>query len=149
MIQYHIAQVNIARAKAEMDDDVMTGFVSRLDEINSLADNSPGFIWRLQDEEGDATSIRVFDDSFLLVNMSAWKDIESLRNFVYKSIHVELIGNREAWFNKMDLAHQALWWIPNGTIPTVEDAKEKLDHIRINGSTATAFTFGRPFDPPK
>jgi len=147
--QYHIAQVNIARAKAEMDDEVMSEFVSRLDEINALADNSPGFIWRLKDDEGNFTSIRVFDDALLLVNMSVWQDIESLRNFVYKSSHVELIGNREAWFNKLDSAHQALWWIPQGTVPSVEDAKERLDHIRQHGSTETAFTFGRPFDPPK
>jgi len=149
MKKYQIAQVNIARAKAEMDDEIMSDFVSRLDEINEIADKSPGFVWRLQGDEGGATSIRVFNDSLILVNMSVWEDIESLRNFVYKSSHVELIGNREAWFNKLELAHQALWWIPQDNLPTVEDAKEKLEHIRKHGVTQQAFTFGRPSDPPE
>lgn len=148
-MKYHIAQINIAQALAEMDSDIMHGFVSRLDEINAIADNAPGFVWRLQSEEGDSTSIRVFEDNLLLVNMSIWESIEDLKNYVYKSFHVELIRDREAWFDKIGKPHQALWWIPAGHIPTMEEAKEKLDYIREHGPSPTAFSFGRPFDPPK
>ncbi len=148
MAEYQLAQINVAKAVAEMDADVMQGFVSRLEEINALADKSPGFVWRLQSEDGDATSINVFDDALMLINISVWDSIESLKAFVYRSVHVELIQDREAWFNKMIMAHQALWWIPAGHIPSEEAGKEKLAYIRDHGPTPEAFTFGRPFPQP-
>lgn len=126
----------------------MKGFVDRLDEINGIADSSAGFIWRLQTEEGDATTIQAFDDPLLLVNLSVWNDIDSLKSFVYKSLHVELIQDRDAWFKKMRESHQALWWIPEGHIPSVEEAKEKLACLQANGPSEVAFTFARSFDPP-
>jgi hypothetical protein len=143
--QYHLAQINIANAKASMESPVMSGFVKRLDEINALADSSPGFVWRLQTEDGDSTSIQAFDDPSLLINMSVWDDIESLKLFVYKSMHVELIQDRDAWFNKMATAHQALWWIPAGSYPTINEAKERLEMLQINGPTESAFTFAKNF----
>lgn len=142
---HHIAQINVAQALAEMDSEIMHGFVSRLDEVNALADEAPGFVWRLQTEEGDSTDIRVFDDPLLLVNMSVWETVEDLKNFVYKSFHVELIRDRAAWFNKIGRPHQALWWVPEGHIPTVEEAKEKLEYFRKHGATKEAFTFGKLF----
>lgn len=148
MGSYHLAQVNVALAKAEMSSDVMLGFVSRLDEINSLADQAEGFVWRLQDAEGDATAIRVFEDPLLLVNLSVWHSIEALRQFVYKSLHVELIRDREGWFNKIVEAHQALWWVPAGHIPDVGEARRKLDYLRKHGPSAEAFTFSKPFTAP-
>lgn len=147
MQKYHIAQINIAKAKADMESELMQGFVNRLDEINSLADQSPGFIWRLQSEDGDATSIQVFDDPLILINMSVWHDIESLRNFVYKSFHVELIRDRDAWFNKMTQYHQALWWVPAGHIPTEQEAKDRLELLQDSGPNPKAFTFARTFEP--
>ncbi|MBL8396837.1 MAG: DUF3291 domain-containing protein [Candidatus Accumulibacter sp.] len=140
---FHIAQVNVARAKADMESEIMQGFVSRLDEINALADCAEGFVWRLQEDSGSATSIRVFDDPLLLVNLSVWKNLESLKQYVYKSLHVELIRDREGWFNKMGEAHQALWWVPAGHIPSVQEAKQKLEHIRKHGPTPEAFTFAK------
>ncbi len=148
MHNYHLAQINIAQARNSMESEMMRGFVERLDEINALADSSPGFVWRLQAEEGDATSIRVFDDPMLIVNMSVWEDIESLKNYVYKSTHVELIRDRDAWFNKITRAHQALWWIPAGHIPSVHEGKERLDLIHEHGPTENAFTFAKPFPCP-
>ena len=145
MKKYHLAQINVAVAKAEMDTEIMQGFVSRLDEINALADNAPGFVWRLQSAEGDSTSIRVFSEPLLLVNMSVWESVEELKHFVYKSFHVELIRDREAWFDKIGAAHQALWWIPEGHIPTIEEAIEKLEYIREHGASEVAFTFGKPY----
>jgi len=149
MTKYHLAQINIALAKAEMDTEIMEGFVSRLDEINNTADNAEGFIWRLQSEEGDATAIRVFDEPLLLVNMSVWDSIKALKNFVYKSAHVELIRDRQAWFHKFVDAHQALWWVSVGHIPTVEEAKEKLEYIQKHGPSASAFHFGKTFSIPE
>lgn len=142
---YHLAQLNIAKAQAEMDSELMSGFVSRLDEINALADLSAGFVWRLQSAEGDATSIRVFEDPLLLVNMSVWEDIESLKKYVYRSAHVELIQDRDAWFHKTQSAHQVLWWIPQGHTPSLEEGKERLEHLNLNGPTSKAFTFAKPF----
>lgn len=148
MLDYHLAQVNVAQAKDEMSAEVMQGFVLRLDEINALADQAPGFVWRLQSAQGDATSIRVFDDPLLLVNLSVWTNVETLQNFVYKSLHVELIRDRDAWFSKMKSAHQALWWIPHGHIPGVSEAREKLEQIRRIGPGPESFTFAKTFKCP-
>ena len=148
MKKYHLAQINIADSRGARDDKIMKGFVDRLDEINAIADSSAGFIWRLQTEEGDATTIQAFDDPLLLVNLSVWNDIDSLKNFVYKSLHVELIQDRDAWFKKMRESHQALWWVPEGHIPCVEEATEKLSYLQANGPSEIAFTFSRSFDPP-
>jgi hypothetical protein len=144
MTNYHLAQINIAKARDTMDSATMKGFVDRLDEINALADKSPGFVWRLQTEDGDATAIQAFADPALIVNMSVWEDIESLKNYVYKSVHVELVRDRDAWFSKILQSHQALWWVPAGHIPTVEEGKDRLQHLDENGATEYAFTFARP-----
>ncbi len=148
MQKFQIAQINIAKAVDEMDSETMQGFVSRLEEINALADSAEGFVWRLQTEEGDSTSIRVFNDPSLIVNISVWENIEALKSFVYRSIHVELIQDREAWFSKMAEVHQTLWWIPEGHIPSVEEAKQKLEHFKQHGATQQSFTFGKPFPSP-
>ena len=147
MNQCHLAQINIARAQATMDSQLMKGFVDRLEEINALADCSPGFVWRLQSEDGDATSIRAFDDPMMIINISVWENIESLRHFVYKSLHVELIRDRDAWFEKFVEMHMALWWIPAGHIPSIEEGKEKLELLRTSGPGKAAFTFARSFAP--
>ena len=147
MRKYHLAQINIANSRAARDNEIMKGFVDRLDEINAIADSSPGFVWRLQTEEGDATAIQAFDDPLLLVNVSVWEDIDSLKNYVYKSVHVELIQDRDAWFKKTQEAHQALWWIPKGHIPSVEEAKEKLEYLQAHGPSEVAFTFAKSFEP--
>lgn len=147
MSQYCLAQINIANAHDTMESDVMKGFVDRLDEINLLAETSPGFVWRLQTEDGDATAIQAFDDPLILINMSVWRDIEALKNFVYKSMHVELIRDRDAWFTKLVKVHQALWWVPEGHIPTMVEGKEKLDLLHHNGPSRAAFTFAKPYEP--
>ena len=145
MSEYQLAQINIAKARAAMDSEVMKGFVDRLDEINALADEAPGFVWRLQTEEGDATAIQAFEDPDLIVNMSVWDDIDSLKSYVYKSLHVELIRDRDAWFSKITESHQVLWWVPRGHIPTVEEGKERLKLLNASGPTEQAFTFAKAF----
>ena len=148
MSQYHLAQINIGRAKGEMDDPIMAGFVSRLDDINALAERSPGFVWRLKTDEGDATSIRPYDDDRILVNMSVWESPEALRAYVYRSAHTEVMRDRKAWFERMPEMYYALWWIPVGHIPTLDEAKAQLQHLRDHGESAEAFTFAKLFPAP-
>ena len=125
-MNYHLAQVNIARMLEPLDSPLLSTFVARLDEINGLADNAPGFVWRLQSENGDATSIRVYDDDLVLVNLSVWRSPEHLRSFVYKTIHAEVMKQRRTWFKRMDGLYYAMWWIEAGHLPTPAEAKEKL-----------------------
>jgi heme-degrading monooxygenase HmoA len=145
---YHLAQLNVARMLAPLTDPLMAGFVERLDEINALADSRPGFIWRLQTEEGDATSIRPFEDDLILVNLSVWASLQDLSNFVYASEHRQVMKQRRQWFNRFDGPYMVLWWIPQDHIPTVEEARERLTHLRTHGETSQAFTFKKPFPAP-
>lgn len=143
MQNYHLAQMNVAKARAAMDDEIMQGFVSRLDEINALADASPGFVWRLQTDAGDATAIQAYDDPNIIVNMSVWEDLDALKHYVYKTVHVELLRDRDAWFDKMREAHQVLWWVPRGHIPAIEEGRQRLQLLREQGPGQQAFTFAR------
>lgn len=145
---WHLAQVNVATLVAPITSPELSGFVARLDEINALADGAPGFVWRLQTEDGDATAIRAFDDDRIIVNMSVWESIDALGGFVYGSRHLEVLRRRREWFARMTTPILALWWVPAGTTPTVADAKHRLDVLERLGPTADAFTFKEPFPPP-
>ena len=148
MSDYQIAQLNVGIIKGPMDSPIMSEFAANLERINALADSSSGFVWRLQSEEGDATSIRPFENENLLVNMSVWRDVESLSRFVYNTAHVELMRRRREWFERMSDAFLVLWWVPKGHRPSVAEAIAKLEALRANGPTATAFTFRQAFPPP-
>ena len=148
MSEYHLAQCNIGRVRAPLDEPLMAGFVAGLEPINRIADSTPGFVWRLETEDGDATAIRPFDDDMLLINMSVWESIDALAEFVYRSAHRDVMRQRNQWFEKMADAYMVLWWVPAGTIPTVNDAKDRLDLLRRDGPTADAFTFRTPFPSP-
>ena len=143
----HLAQINIARMRAPIDSPVMAGFVAQLDAINTLAESSPGFIWRLVGEGNDATSLRPFDDDFIIVNMSVWQSLEDLRAYVYKSAHTAVMRRRREWFEQFESAFVALWWVAAGHIPTVGEAKQRLLRLEAHGPTAEAFTFKQPFAP--
>ena len=145
MPTHHLAQVNIARMLAPLDSEQMAGFVNRLDEINALADQAAGFIWRLQTTDGNATALRVFDDAMLIVNLSVWEDLESLHEYTYKTAHVELIRDRKQWFSQFEKPHLVLWWIAAGHIPTPTEAREKLEALTANGPSPAAFTFAKHF----
>jgi hypothetical protein len=140
--------VNVATLLAAITSPELSGFVARLEEINALADGTPGFVWRLQTEDGDATAIRAFDDDRIIVNMSVWESIDALGGFVYGSRHLEVLRRRREWFARMTTPILALWWVPAGTTPTVADAKHRLDVLERLGPTADAFTFKEPFPPP-
>jgi heme-degrading monooxygenase HmoA len=146
-MQYHLAQANIGKIRASLDDPLMVGFVSQLEAVNAIADNAPGFVWRLQDNSGNATHVRPFADDQVLVNLSVWESIEAFANFVYHGQHAKVMRDRYRWFEKTNQAMLVLWWIPAGSIPTVQDIKERLDHLRLEGSTPYAFSFAKPFPP--
>jgi len=148
MAQYHVAQVNIGRVRAPVDEPLMAGFTSRLDELNRLADSAPGFVWRLQTSEGNATYFRPYpEDDRILVNMSVWETIESLRHYVYKTVHAELLRQRHEWFEKFTGVYTALWWVPAGHRPGLDEAKKRLAYLEKHGPTEFAFTFKQTFPP--
>ncbi len=146
--EYQLAQINIGLALFPVDDPQFADFMDALDEINALAEASPGFVWRLQTAEGNATSIKAFDDPNLIMNMSVWENADVLFDFVYKTSHQGFMARRREWFHKPDGPYQALWWIPAGKLPTIEDGKDRLEMLREHGPTPDAFTFKRSFPAP-
>ena len=149
MTRYHLAQVNIGRLRAPIDDPIMEGFRTQLDPINALADSTPGFVWRLQTGDGNATAIRPYaDDDRMAINMSVWQSLDALQQYVYKSAHVGPLRDRKQWFEPIDGPILALWWVPAGHIPTVAEAKDRLALLRQHGPSPAAFTFRKPFPPP-
>jgi len=146
MSQSHLAQVNVAIPREPIDSPALAEFVELLEPVNALADSSPGFVWRLQDESGDATSIRPFEDERILVNMSVWNSVDALWSFVYAGRHLDVMRRRREWFTRLAEAHMALWWIPAGELPSLDDARERVEHLRAHGPTPHAFTFKRCFD---
>jgi hypothetical protein len=148
MTSHHLAQLNVAEPAVPVDGPVFAQFIALLPEINALADRSPGFIWRLTDDDGaDATSLRPFGGT-TMVNMSVWRDVESLREFVYRSAHLGVTQRRRDWFRPPGRAYQVMWWIEAGRIPTLEEAGLRLAMLRDNGPTEEAFTFRVPFPAP-
>lgn len=146
---HHLAQLNIAAMKAPIDSPLLADFVAQLDAVNALAEASEGFVWRLQDEEGDATSFRFSENPNLLINMSVWKSVEALEQFTYRNAaHGAVMRDRKKWFEKMDEMYVVLWWIPVGQHPNLTEAKEKLEHLQQHGATSVAFTFRKRFDSP-
>jgi hypothetical protein len=149
---YHLAQVNIGRWRVPSSHPdhgaAVADFMALLDPINALADRSPGFVWRLQTEDGNSISIRPFDDPDMLVNLSVWESLEALRDFVYASRHLDVMRRRREWLERLTVITAALWWVPAGTIPTVDDAKRRLDLLRRIGPSPAAFTFREPFPVP-
>ena len=147
MSNYQLAQLNIGRILGPMDSPTMAEFAGRLDEINAMADGTPGFVWRLQDAAGNATALRPFEDDWLLVNMSVWESVEQLKHFTYQTAHAEVMRKRRQWFEPHTEMYFVLWWVPAGHIPTVQEAIERLHYMQANGETAHAFTFKKTFEP--
>jgi hypothetical protein len=148
MSAYELAQLNTGFIRGPIDSPLMAGFVANLERINALADASPGFIWRLQTEAGDATAIRPFVDSSQILNMSVWSDADALRRFVYRSAHAEILERRREWFESVEQPILVLWWVPRGHRPDIEEAVARLTLLRERGPTAQAFTFRQTFPPP-
>ena len=149
MPAYHLAQFNIARAKGPTDGPVMAEFMANLDRINSLAEASPGFVWRFQTEDGSATSVRAFEDPDLLLNLSTWESVESFKHYVYKTVHAEFLPRRREWFEPVpELPVLVMWWVPAGTEPSIDECVAKLQQLADQGPSADAFTFRTAFPAP-
>jgi hypothetical protein len=146
---WHLAQLNIGRLRAPTEDPATGDFMANLDRINTLAEATPGFVWRLQTDEGNATAIRAFDgDPLMILNMSVWESVDSLADYVYRSDHTPFLRRRGEWFERLSEVYLVLWWIPAGTVPTIEEALARLEHLKSHGPTPEAFTFRRPFPHP-
>ena len=144
---YELAQLNIGRLLAPTDDPMIKGFMDALAPVNAIADASPGFRWRLQTEDGDATAIRPYDDEMIAVNLSTWASLEALGDFVYGDEHRAIMVQRRKWFERMAV-YMVLWWVPAGHRPSVDEAKARLALLEANGPTPEAFTFRQPFPAP-
>jgi hypothetical protein len=143
---FHIAQVNVARYIAPPGDPILDDFVAQIEAINALAETSPGFVWRLKSEyDNDALSLRPFDDERILVNMSVWEDVDSLKHYVYKTAHAAVMRDRKKWFERMQEPAMAIWYIPKGHIPMIAEMKERLVRLQQQGASAFAFDFKNLF----
>ncbi len=147
MPEFELAQLNIARMREPLESPGMADFVANLERINALAEGSPGFVWRLKTDDGDATALRPLGDD-MLVNLSVWNDVESLNHYVYKTAHVEILRRRKEWFERMDMPSYVLWWVPKGHRPDVVEAIARLEALRTNGPTPQAFSFREGFAAP-
>ncbi len=143
----HLAQLNVGRLRAPIDDPLIDDFRNNLEAVNALAEVSPGYVWRLQDDNGDATGIKAFDDDLEILNLTVWESVDALADFTYRSGHVDFLRRRREFFEAPSLPILCLWWTPEGTIPTVEEALLRLEHLRAHGPTPTAFTFRQRFEP--
>ena len=148
--RWHLAQINIARTRAPLTDPLMATFVAQIDEINRLAEETDGFIWRLKDEAGAASSyVKFGDDDRIIVNMTVWVSIEALHSYVYRSHHVSVFRERARWFEPLGTAGLAMWWVPAGHVPSIDEGRDRLAMLDASGPTAEAFTFKHRFPPPE
>ena len=145
---YHVAQLNVGRSVAPMDDPRLAGFVSRLDEVNALAERSPGFVWRLQGDNGNATELKVSDDPLFIINLTVWRSLDDLYEFTYRSDHKTMFARRFEWFERSSGPSMVIWWQPAGTIPTPDEAIRRLALLAERGPTPDAFTFKQRFPAP-
>jgi len=149
-VSHQLAQINVGTLVAPTDSPVVAEFMEALAPINALAEGSPGFVWRLQDEDGTggATAVQTSDDPLFIVNMSVWESLEALREYVYKTVHVEYLRRRREWFQKHVALHLACWWLPAGSVPSVEEGLRRVALIREQGPGPHAFTLAKPFPAP-
>jgi len=144
MSQFYLAEVNIAKRLAPMDDPIMKDFVDNIDRINAIADDAEGFVWRMQNEDKDEGA-SIFQDDTLIINMSIWTNLEALFNYTYKSGHIEVFKRKKEWFSKLKMMHMAFWYVPKDYEPTFKDAKIRLDYLNTYGDTPFAFSFKKKF----
>lgn len=141
----HLAQLNIGKTRYSLESGEMADFVNNLDPINAIAEASPGFVWRLKDESGDATNIKVDGNPDIIVNMSVWEDVDSLKQFMFKTHHIDFLKRKKEWFHPMQEDSYVLWWVPVGHTPSVEEALDKLNYLRDQGESPLAFSFKHTF----
>ena len=141
----HLAQLNIAKAKYPLDSPQLQEFVDNLVPVNEIADKSEGFIWRLQDDSGDATNIQAFSDPNIIVNMSTWTSTDALKNFMFRTHHRDFLRRKSEWFENIPQDSYVLWWVSQGHVPTIAEGLQRLDYLRVNTDSPYAFTFKSNF----
>lgn len=147
-MNYQLAQLNIAKFRLPQEHPDNADFVNNLDRVNAIAESQEGFVWRFTGSGNDALDVQAFDDPNIAVNMSVWTDIKPLVNFVYRNqAHKEIMRRRKEWFDKIDF-HMVLWWIEQDRKPSLEEAKIRLELLKQNGPSYSAFTFKQPFAAP-
>jgi len=145
---WELAELNIATLLAPLDSPVLADFMAALDRINALADESPGFVWRLYSDEGNAIGLEHNFGNDMIVNASVWESIDDLHHYVYKTAHAKIMSRRKEWFEMMSDSYSVLWWVPAGHRPNLAEAEEKLTLLKTDGPTANAFTFKQRFPMP-
>lgn len=149
MSTYQLAEINIARMKGvNINDPIMKEFVDNLDAVNAIAESSAGFVWRLKDDNNNATALDPYHDEQVIINVSVWESIDTLEHFMYKTFHSDFLRRRKEWFQTFGKAYTALWWIPEGQFPTMQEAVDKLDFLQQNGPSPTVFDLKKKFLPP-
>lgn len=149
MAEYQLAEINIARMKGvSIDDPIMKEFVDNLDKVNEIAENSDGFVWRLKDEDNNATNFNPYNDEQVIVNFSIWDNIETLEHYMYKTFHSEFLKRRKEWFQTFGQVSTAMWWVKKSEIPDITEAMEKLDYLQKNGASEIVFNFKQKFPKP-
>ena len=151
-VTHHLAQLNLARLRRPLDHTETAEFVAAIEPINALAEVSRGFVWRLTDDHGRSAShvsIDAIDDPLVIVNYTVWEDLESLRHYAYRSGHGSYFRRRREWFEKPTRAMNVNWWTPAGVIPGLDDAYQRLEHLRANGPSDTGWPMTEPRDPPR
>lgn len=152
MSDWVLGQINVGTARYDLDDPRMDGFMSRLDAVNAIAEKSPGFVWRLQSGQGNATDIVLRpDEPRFIVNMSVWRDFESFEAYVFSEPHLSIMKDRRSWFEKHDGSPYAcMWWQPaDAPMPTGEEGLERLALLAEKGPTPAAFPFKKRFAAPR
>jgi Domain of unknown function (DUF3291) len=150
MGKFQIAEINIARMRGvDINDPIMKEFVANLDKVNTDAEKSEGFVWRLKDESNNATNFNPYNDEQILINVSVWQTIETLENFMYHTFHSDFLRRRKEWFQTYGIAHTALWWVPSGQYPTMQEAVDKLAYLQQNGPSQTVFDLKNKFAVPE
>jgi hypothetical protein len=152
-MEWDLAQVNVARLLAPLDSPQLADFMAALDEVNAEGDAAPGFRWRLQTEDGNATSVQAFgwdvgDSHGVIVNLTTWASVAALADYVFSGRHLQVLRRRRQWFQRAAEPMTALWWVPAGYRPTTDDAEARVRHLRVHGPTPHAFTFRTPFPSP-
>lgn len=149
MAEYQLAEINIAKMKGvNIGDPIMKEFVDNLEKVNEIAENSDGFVWRLKDEDNNATNFNPYNDEQIIVNYSIWENIETLEHYMYKTFHSEFLKRRKEWFQTFGQVSTAMWWVKKGEIPDITEAMEKLDYLQKNGASEIVFNFRQKYPKP-
>lgn len=146
--QFHLCHLNVGPARAPLHDPQMAEFVANLDRVNELAYQSPGFVWHLKIDINNPADLAMYGVPGLLFNLSVWESVEALQTYVYQGDHAQMMRQRKSWFMESQGPNYVLWWVPAGTLPTLDEAKEKLAWLETNGPSPLAFTFKQAFAPP-